>query len=861
MMYRFSAAAALAIGLLATSAARAATPAVPSGGHPRLFMDATRLAAYSAKAGVAKSAAASMVSACQDAIDHPSNYTDRGGADSGDWPTNAMSCAFAYMVTQQSKYLAPAITYWKAALNDDQNMGDGLGCTTANMNIDWTKWNGDGSPPANVITITHDTDYPMRWYGPEVSLVYDWLYSAPGVDDALRTQTRTCLTAWMDFYTAKGYHANEPGANYNAGYVIGKTLAAIAIGNDGGADGHLWTETNNDVFGKLLIGQGLAGASGAVGTPAGVMVGGDWGEGWQYGPLSVAEYAAAARALEENGASLPDMDSWINSVIVRYIYSTLPTMDGSFAGIGDFDAGTIYQTPEANVIDAVLLGTSSDQAASWAQYMKDQQKPTGSTFFWNVLAETRQATGQDYRTQTPAPALWYLARGTRTMYVRTSWDPSAFWSVFASAPDVNSDHQHFAAGHFVLNRGGDPLIVDSSNYGEPDTRETNAVAADSSGLMGDYQGTQTPWSKAELLWARGTNDAVFAARSDFAHAFDFNGTPSAIPYAHRDWTFLPEGEIVTIDRVQTGAASRNMRVAFHANTGGKMGLSNGVASGVAGGSAVAIHAVSLSGGSPAVSQPNVGSCNIGCNYPCGACDAARFAVDEYNVSVPGPSALAIHVIDGLASGEPEAQVGSLNDDNYDPAPKQNAGVIGAAVFRNMKQSYVVASSAAQGAAGSTMTYGVPGGSAGRHIVYDAPEASDGTSAVTASATSGRCVVSIVAGSGGGVAGHPLMFQVGAASDGCKVSADTDVTAGTPPPGGGVTPIPGTGGNTANTGGGGGGSRGGNPGTGAGPGATGNSTVTAGCGCDVGSRKGSSALLIIVGGLALARHLTSRRRKR
>src|SRR5262249_9009371 len=101
--------------------------------------------------------------------------------------------------------------------------------------------------------------------------------------------------------------------------------------------------------------------------------------------------------------------------------------------------------------------------------------------------------------------------------------------------------------------------------------------------------------------------------------------------------------------------------------------------------------------------------------PCGACTNARFAVDDYTLKIAGPNAMAIHVIDGLSSSETASQVGSLNDDAFDPAPKQNAGIIGAAVYRNMKQSYVVASSGVDGAVGSTMTYGVPGASASRHV--------------------------------------------------------------------------------------------------------------------------------------------------
>jgi hypothetical protein len=49
----------------------------------------------------------------------------QGGIDDGDtWPGTALACAFAYVATGQSKYLAPALLYWKAALGDDQNLGE-----------------------------------------------------------------------------------------------------------------------------------------------------------------------------------------------------------------------------------------------------------------------------------------------------------------------------------------------------------------------------------------------------------------------------------------------------------------------------------------------------------------------------------------------------------------------------------------------------------------------------------------------------------------------------------------------------------------------------------------------------------------
>jgi hypothetical protein len=869
-MTRVSFPALTALGLLASSllvaSNAAADPPTPSGAHPRLFMSGAELAAYKTNATTKGTAAAGLVQQCQETITSPSDYSTRGGSDGNYWPQSAVACAFAYLTTQNPQYLTQALLYWKASLSDDQTIGDGLGCVSG-VSTDWQTWakagNGGAAPPV-ILTVTHDTGYPIRWYGTDIALTYDWLYSAPGAS-ALVTQTQVCLTSWIDYYTGYGYHNTEAGANYNAGYVVAKSLGAIALGTDGGADGHLWTQVLDDDFAMIVIGNGLVEMS-AVGTPAGVMVGGDWGEGWEYGPLSVVEYAASAAALETSGASLPPMDTWAGSLVLRDLYATTPPGTFVYCGNGDCDITTPNNTPNPNELDAVLLGPSSDQAAAWALSAK-QAQGVGATgdaaFVYNALAEARAVTAQDYTKQTPAPPLWYLARGTREVYARTAWDdPGAYWGVFISSPQLNSDHQHFTASSFVFSRGGDDLIVDPSPYGGPSSWQANAVTADSSVVTGDYAPSQTPWSVADLPWARGTSDATVAARSDFANAFIFDGTPSDITYAHREWTMLPEGEVVVIDRVHTSAASRSMYVTLHTNTGGGgLAASNGVYLGKAGSSQVAIHPVLLSGGTPAVTQPTTGSCTASCSYPCAQCDNVRFAVDEYQVKVPGTWAVAVHVIDGLGASEAPATVDSMNDGTIDPG-KQNGGVLGAGVLRTSKQSYVVASSAVDGVSPATMTYGVPGTGEARHVVFDAPEASDGTSTVTAVATSGRCVVSITAGGGMGFTGHPLMFSVAAAGSGCTVTDSTSVSP-SPPPGGDGGVEGGTGSSSGGGEGGAGSSSSSGGGADGGDGGSGNGASpnqgSHGCGCTlVGAESPETVVLI---GLGLAGLIIGRARSR
>ena len=763
----------IALAGVCVAAAAWADPPVPSQAHPRLFMSPADLAGYAAALKSPASAAHLLVDECQRTIDHPSEFAARGGADGDYWSTATVACAFAFRVTGQDRYLGQALEYWRVSLNDDQTVGDGLGCTPQQARKDWRgSWNGEQPAPPALLTVTHDTWYPIRWFGPAVALAYDWLYDQ--ADEGLRAQTRACLTGWLDGYSRFGYERDKAGANYHAGFVIAKTLGAIAIGTDGGADGHLWREAVDEMFARQLVGAGLAGRIGGLDTRAGLLVGGDWGS-WQYGPLSVLELAVATRAVEEHGAREPEMDDWLRTVMLRTLYGTLPQGDVQFTGNGDYEGEApyaIYPELSVNQLDAVLVGKTPDDAAAWAWAARQGHK-LDEPRFYNALAELRRVAPKDYRAERPPPSLWYVARGTGNMYVRTSWDKDALWAVFMSGT-AKADHAHLAASNFVLSRGGDHLIVDSSNYGQYGTLGTNAVSADS-GAPRDYATTQCPWGLPSLPWARGTTDHVFAARSDFARSFGFDGAPSPIAYARRDWVLLPEGEVVTIDRVRL-AKSRHMYLDFHANTGGTLAFDPaGVAIGVVGNSRLAIHRVRLSGGTPKITHATKSDCPGDCSYPCGKCTAARFPVDIYSVAVPGPSALGIHVFDALGKDEAPAKVGSLNDAPF-AAAHDNDDIIGAAILRGPRPSYVVASSRAADGPVTRLTYGVPGDTPSRHVVFDAPDARDGTSRVTARPHAGRCAITIEAGAGGGVAGRPLIFDLGSAADGCKLTPAKDAPA-------------------------------------------------------------------------------------
>lgn len=822
----------------------AAAPAAPSGPHPRIFLSAKVRTALMQAAADPNSGMAKLIARCQTAIDKPTMFTG-SGYQGDNWAGTASACALAYQLTGDAKYAAPGITLWRAMLEDITNQGDKKACVAG------------AAEAAGVASIRRDTGYAIRFIGPHTALTYDWLHDAPGVTEALRQQTRDCFRHWMTYYTREGYLRAQPGANYNAGFVVAKTFIAVAEGGEDGAAGDkIWTETVDDIFTKQLLGNGLAKDTGGVptGMKKGVLVGGDWAEGWQYGPLSVIEYAAAARALIEQGVDLSAMAEWNGSLALRAVYGLLPDRKTQFVG-GDWEGEVPFAKPQVGPFDATSLGNSNDEAAGWAAGMRAKVfAGAARDSIWAVLADSRGVAPVDPTAAGTTLPLWYLARGTRNLYTRSSWADDAYWSVFSSSPRQVDDHQQLNATNFVFARGGDALIVDPTPYGSRSSLNANAITMDSARVGGDYAPSQTPWGAAELPLARGTKSGVVAARGDITKAFNFQDKISDLMYARRDWVFLPEGELVTIDRGAGSIPTQKLYLRFR-TPGTLTGSTSGplVARADVGASSIAIHAVKLSPATP----PVIRAAPVGTACPYdklfGACRIGTFATTEYSYEAGAAEVIAVHVLDGLPKGEAAADVAPIDAAPIDTTPAQNAGVVGASIFRANKQTFVLEPATLP--APATLTYGVPGTNPSRHVVFDAPADGSGATNVTAKAESGRCVVTMTAGTG--VTGSPAIFTVGTAAEGCTVSEDADVKPGTVSPGSGGFDKPAGGGPTTGSGTGNGtGNATGNAGMGGG----GSGLATgSGCGCDLSGAPGFGAASLALA--TLAGVLARRRRTR
>ncbi|MDB4993795.1 MAG: hypothetical protein JWM74_1227, partial [Myxococcaceae bacterium] len=284
--------------------AGATAAGAPNGAHPRLFLDPATLATLKTQSADATKGAALAKTKCNVAYATPKQVEWGFG-----WGYAASSCALAYQLTNDATYATKGIFFLNALLDDFHVIGDGLG--------------GDD-------VVTHDTGYYMRVYAPYAALSYDWLHDAPGMTESLRAKMRGRFAAWLGWYDTKGYLRHRAGANYQAGYLFAATLIAIAEGGEAGTAGEAaWTNVVGTLFDVDMIGQT---------KPGGALDGGDWAEGWQYGPLSVVEYSLATRALAEQGHHYPLLDKYQSDLVRRYLHGSSPATHGLWIG-GDTSHG------------------------------------------------------------------------------------------------------------------------------------------------------------------------------------------------------------------------------------------------------------------------------------------------------------------------------------------------------------------------------------------------------------------------------------------------------------------------------------------------------------------------------------------
>ncbi|AKU98450.1 hypothetical protein AKJ09_05114 [Labilithrix luteola] len=717
------------------SVAAHAAPPEPAGVHPRLWMDATTRASMKSLAKKEGSGVVRAIRECNrvgSALKQESKNVYMGF----EWGAHASNCAIAYLATGQASYAATGLHFFSALLDDWEYVGDGKG--------------GDSA-------VRHDSGYAIRAVGVHAAIAYDFLHDAPGMTPDLLAKARRRFKAWTDWYYANGYRAKSPATNYHAGYLFAVTLIAIAQGSEAGESGTaLWRHVTEQVWGTEMK---------AAAIPGGLLDGGDWGEGWQYGPLAVVSYALAARAMIVAGMPLPDFQRWAEQVVRRHVHALSPSGKGTFAG-GDTQDETPSVAPNPFTLVGAIAGPTPDAAAGWARAELDRLHlvtKDESFLIFDVLADTRNVEATPFpRDTTPT---FYLSRGNTTLYARSTWSTNATWMAMQCSRSIEVDHLPPNAGNFVLTRGSDELVVDPSPYGSLSSLTSNAPTVESAQLPGPYQPSQGYWSeKTGYVWARQTESAIVTARCDYADHYRFQERPSDVPMAMRDVVLIPsengDATTVVVDRARTASPAHPLHLRFRSTASltldpeGARG-----ARGTSGRSALTIVPLFTSSGAPLVRRATTGDC-FGKDTPRGNCTAARFAVQDYVLTVGGGDASAIHVLDLTAANE------KLPSPRLTSAP----GYRVVSFERGKRHASVVIAEPGEPA---TLTYRA---APGHHVVLDAPGARAGHARVTATRDGPLCAVTVNATASGGMDARPLTLLL---SEACSVTEDMTQTRPVP----------------------------------------------------------------------------------
>jgi hypothetical protein len=746
----------LLAGLLAalTAAPAAAAPPEPAGPHPRMLLDAELRAAWKADARRDRGPVAEALGICRAAGE--SHEHDSALYQGAGWAKVLQACLIAWATTEREAHARTAIRFFTALLDDLDKLGDGRG----------------GEEAAR-----RDHGYAIRNLGPYTALAYDWLYGHPAMTKELKARARQRWGAWLDWYRDKGYRARDPGSNYQAGYLTAATLIAVAQGGEAGEAGaQLWRFVADELWGKDMA---------AALARRGILDGGDWPEGWQYGPLSIAHYALAARVARRAGLEIAGIDAWLGSVLRHHVYGLSP---GDRLHVGqDTESETATIEASALTLDAVILGDATPEDRRWARgelarlRLVEHEYLLYDALALAVAASTGAAAGAGSAGASagsaaagsaaaaaalaaPAdrerPALvpraswptWYASAGTRTVFARTRWDERAIWFVAECSPALEVDHRQPKAGNFTLSRGVDDAIVDPSPYGALSSLTSNAPTVKSGHMPAGYAPSQGPWSvDTDWDWTTQTRSGVVALRCDYSDQYRYQHRKSDVPDAMRDFVLLPSADgtdaaLVVVDRATTGGGDRPLYLRFRVPA--KLAIEGDVGTATVGPhkTKLAIASVSRSSGKPELGVPSAKDC-FGEGTTRGGCDAARFPVTDYRVQIDGPEARAVHVIS--ATGAAAAKPAAIGGEGWSGV--QLGGVRDAVVVWPKKP-------------GGALEYRAPKKPM-LHVILDAPD-TGGKSAIAARADGADCAITVTAG--GDVPSRPAIVRI---DEACAVTVD------------------------------------------------------------------------------------------
>lgn len=445
------------------------TPAVPGTAASRILLDQQALERLRESARLQTPAFVAAKARADGFLEKPSE----SGYQGFEWADAVATTALLWHATSEPRYAEAALKYLQALLDDRLVLGD-----------------GKGGP--NVVT--HDSGYGMRTFGAYSALGYDWLRTAPGMNDALRGRARSRLGDWIRWYQKDGYLRDRPTANYYWGYLTALGLAGLAMASDDAAAGEWLKTAQSELSSKVLP------------VFRDELRGGGWPEGWQYGEYTTVEVALLARAFR-TGANVDVVGKlpWLGQTVTHHAHALLPDEKSVYDG-GTWGEHPAKPSGLGLAAIAVALEGVDDARAAEARWLRAHALPPLSReqAWLGLLAD--RPRGSERSPRDGAPTSLHLP-GQGLSFARSDWSKAAVWISFQAGPRLAEDHQDADQGHFELVRGADHLLVDGGGSEGSATINHNTLLIDDGGKHMNYTPNQGVWG-AKVKTTRFGDDGV-----------------------------------------------------------------------------------------------------------------------------------------------------------------------------------------------------------------------------------------------------------------------------------------------------------------------------------------------------------------
>ncbi len=616
-----------AAGVLLVSLSAAdlpADPVIPT--HPRLLLSAAdriRLLAkknandpsWQALKSRADTLAAYTIHPYKSATSYESPlgtiyYTYQGEG----WLSAALPLAFAFQMTADPAYSGRLI-----ALAQEMIRAQG---------------DPDNNPPNGVPPIQPDSYYPSRNVASTLAFIYDYCYDQLGA--SLKLQMVALMNQYFDDVRVNGYQAqnysNAADGNYFGGHLYGVALMGYASFGDNPRAQEMidWARVRFDGAPGITPPSGIPGAwrsqvfdgglrpsvaldyngPAITGNP---FKGGFDFQGWSYGSeefsrmidyMLTVKSATGEDVLTPHSGWFPEILRGEKQALFPNRFMIDPTGDwGGYQGAvisrglpkrlafllaGKPDGPGAQHFAEAEIAAPTIPGVQVYPAEEWAEFFfGDSSRPSAEL----VLPPYYTGFAPSYPQGAASPG---GTNGAIPYFImRSDWSANATWASVQMGTQWWDDHQHFAAGHLVLCRGSDYLLVSATDWKTATDPVSGSPIHGGPGILGpsleyqesslsntlyfddfgDFQSTNQIASGGQ--YADGIDQVVadelspdFSyVRSDLSTAYNRAGDPSDTPnrkldFFYRSFVYLrAQNVFVVYDQVQA-KPSANPRGAY-----------------------------------------------------------------------------------------------------------------------------------------------------------------------------------------------------------------------------------------------------------------------------------------------------------